>query len=90
MDEIKKLLNQSQQRAGLLAVISGVLETTSCEVTKQSIANSLTRIFSQYVVDDEIERITLMIMKDALEATKNNVEAQMKEMMNQINDILKN
>lgn len=89
MNQIEKLLNQTHQRAGLLAVIAGVVQTTSCSVTKKSIANSLKRIFSEYVVDDDIENLTKLAVKEALEED-NNEKDQVKEMMDQIMNILKN
>ena len=89
MNEIEKLLNKGHQRAGLLAVLTGVLQTSSCEATKKSIISTLEHIFDEYPVDDTIERLTIMTMKDASDK-EDDREAQMKEMFDKIMDILKN
>jgi hypothetical protein len=89
MNEIEKLLNKGHQRAGLLAVLTGVLQTSSCETTKKSIIQTLERIFSDYPVDDFIEQVTVMTMKETSDK-EDDREAQTKEMFDKIMSILKN
>ena len=89
MNELLELLNKGHQRAGLLAVLTGVLQTSSCEATKKSIANTLKHIFDEYSVNDDIERMTKCVMEEVL-SKKDEGEDEMKTIMDQIMDILKN
>ena len=89
MNEIEKLLNKGHQRAGLLAVLTGVLQTSNCEATKKSIIQTLERIFSDYPVDDFIEQVTVVTMKETSDK-EDDREAQTKEMFDKIMSILKN
>lgn len=59
MEELfKELLNQKRQRAGLLAVITGVFMTSQDEDTKRTMAAVLDTVFEDHPVGDEIEKIT--------------------------------
>jgi hypothetical protein len=90
MNEIEKILNKGHQRAGLLAVITGILQTTSCDATKKSIINTLEHIFDEYPVGDTIEKVTVLTMKAEVEDKEDTSEANMKAMFDQIMYILKN
>lgn len=57
-DVFQVLINQKRQRAGLLAVINGVLMTTEDEDTKRTIAVVVDKIFKDHPVEDDIEKIT--------------------------------
>ena len=90
MNEIEKILNKGHQRAGLLAVVTGVLQTSSCEATKKSIAGTLKHIFEDYSVNDDIERMTKRAMNEVLDQKEDTSEADIKAMFDQIMDMLKN
>ena len=90
MNEIEKILNKGHQRAGLLAVVTGVLQTSSCEATKKSIAGTLKHIFEDYSVNDDIERMTKRAMNEILDQKEDTSEADVKAMFDQIMDMLKN
>ena len=90
MNEIEKILNKGHQRAGLLAVVTGVLQTSSCEATKKSIAGTLKHIFEDYSVNDDIERMTKRAMNEVLDQKEDTSEADVKAMFDQIMDMLKN
>ena len=90
MNEIEKILNKGHQRAGLLAVVTGVLQTSSCEATKKSIAGTLKHIFEDYSVNDDIERMTKRAMNEVLDQKEDTSEAGVKAMFDQIMDMLKN
>jgi hypothetical protein len=89
MDELNKLTNQGRQRAGLLAVIVGVFMSSEDENTKRTMAIVLNQVFEDYPVGDDVEKMTKSAMMDAL-GKVNDHEAQMKEMLDQINNILRN
>jgi hypothetical protein len=89
MDEFLELVNKGHQRAGLLAIITGVLQTSDCEATKRSIANTLKHIFDEYSVNDAIERMTKRTMDEVLNQ-KDDTEDQLKGMLEQLREILKN
>ena len=89
MNPLEKISNQIHQRAGLLAVVTGIFQTCECEATVQSMASTLKHILSEYPVDDFIEKITITSMEDALKTNKVSYEEQMKEMMDKISEILK-
>ena len=89
MKGLEDILNKVHQRAGLLAVITGVLQTSSCEVTKKLIASTLKHIFDEYSVNDDIERMTKRAMNEVLEQKEDSVEDHMKEMLEQLKEILK-
>ena len=90
MNEIEKILNKGHQRAGLLAIVTGVLQTSSCEATKKSIAGTLKHIFEDYSVNDDIERMTKRAMNEILDQKEDTSEADVKAMFDQIMDMLKN
>ena len=90
MNEIEKILNKGHQRAGLLAILTGVLQTSSCEATKKSIAGTLKHIFEDYSVNDDIERMTKRAMNEILDQKEDTSEADVKAMFDQIMDMLKN
>jgi hypothetical protein len=59
MDDVfQVLLNQKRQRAGLLAVITGVLMTSEDEDTKRVVAAVVDAVFKDHPVGDDIEKIT--------------------------------
>ena len=87
MNEIEKIVNKGHQRAGLLAVITGILQTSSCEATKKSIIGTLEHIFADYPVGDDVEKMTKRAM--ALDQ-KNDAEDKMEEMLKKLMDMLKN
>jgi hypothetical protein len=89
MDEFLELVNKGHQRAGLLAIITGVLQTSDCEATKRSVANTLKHIFDEYSVNDAIERMTKRTMDEVLNQ-KDDTEDQLKGMLDQLREILKN
>jgi len=89
MNPLEKISNQIHQRAGLLAVITGVFQTCECEATVRSMASTLKHVFSEYPVDDFMERAALTSIDDALNSNKESLEDHMKKMMDKINEILK-
>ena len=89
MNPLEEFLNKGHQRAGLLAIITGVLQTSDCEATKRSIANTLKHIFDEYSVNDAIERMTKRTMDEVLNQ-KDDTEDQLKGMLEQLREILKN
>ena len=52
------MITKGTQRAGLLAIITGVFMTSQDEDTKRTMAAVLDRIFKDHPVEDEIEKIT--------------------------------
>jgi uncharacterized phage protein gp47/JayE len=90
MDELLELLNKGHQRAGLLAVLTGILQTSSCEATKKSIIGTLELVFSDYPVGDTVEKMTKLAMKEVVEDKKDTSEADVKAMFDQIMEMLKN
>ena len=90
MNEIEKILNKGHQRAGLLAIVTGVLQTSGCEATKKSIASTLKHIFDEHSVGDDIERMTKRAMNEVLDQKEDTSEADVKAMFDQIMDMLKN
>jgi len=89
MNEIEKILNKGHQRAGLLAVITGVLQTSSCASTKKSIASTLKYIFDEYSVNDDIERMTKRAMNEVLDQKEDTSEVDLKAMLDQLREMLK-
>ena len=89
MKGLEDILNKVHQRAGLLAIMTGVLQTSSCEATKKSIAETLKHIFEEYPVNDDIERMTKRVMNEVLEQKEDSVEDHMKEMLERLKEILK-
>jgi hypothetical protein len=89
MKGLEDILNKVHQRAGLLAIITGVLQTSSCEATKKSIAGTLKHIFDEYSVGDDIERMTKRAMNEVLDQKEDSVEDHMKEMLERLREILK-
>jgi hypothetical protein len=57
-DLFEGLINQGKQRAGLLAVITGVFMTSDDESTKRVMATVLNNVFEEHPVGDDIEKIT--------------------------------
>ena len=57
-DLLKELINQKRQRAGLLAVVTGVFMTSEDEDTKRTMAEVLDHVFKDHPVGDDIEKIT--------------------------------
>ena len=89
MNPLEEILNKTHQRAGLLAVITGVLQTSECEATIRSISSTLEHIFKEYPVGDELEKRTIETMDEARDPDQINYSAQMKRMFEQIGEILK-
>ena len=89
MSPLEKIQNQIHQRAGLLAVLTGVFQTCECEVTVRTIASTLEHIFSEYPVGDSIEKITVVSMNDALNSDKEKLKDQIESMMTKLSEILK-
>jgi len=89
MNEIEKILNKAHQRAGLLAVLTGVLQTSDCEATKKSIAQTLEHIFSEFSVDDDVEKFTKRAMNEVLDQKEDSFEDQMEKMLNMMREALK-
>jgi len=89
MNSLEKILNRSHQRAGLLAVITGILQTSECEATIRSISSTLEHIFKEYPVGDDIEKITVEAMNEARDPDQIDYSAQMRQMFEQIREILK-
>ena len=88
--EVKDIVNKGHQRAGLLAVVTGVLQTSDCEATKKSITSTLEHIFSDYPVGDAVERMTKLAMKEVLDQKEDTSEADLKAMLDQLREMLKN
>ena len=88
MNEIEKILNKGHQRAGLLAILTGVLQTSGCEATKKSIAGTLKHVFDEYPVEDDIERMTKRAMNEVLEQ-KDEQTDPIKEMLEHLRSLLK-
>jgi hypothetical protein len=88
LNELQEFLNKGHQRAGLLAIMAGVLQTSSCDATKKSIAGTLKHIFDEYSVGDDIERMTKRAMNEVLDQ-KDDQEDQMKVMFERLRDLLK-
>ena len=87
--EVKDIVNKGHQRAGLLAIMSGVLQTSKCEATKKSIAGTLKHIFEEYSVNDDIERMTKRAMNEVLDQKEDTSEVDLKAMFDEIRDMLK-
>jgi hypothetical protein len=64
------LLASSKQRAGALAILSGVLITTECEITKMMVANHILKVISDLPVGDEIEQRMITAANEALNSDK--------------------
>lgn len=88
MDPLQKLKNEAHQRAGLLAIITGIFTTYDDPALKASIASVLKDIFKNYPVGDMVEKLTLMSMGDFVNSDPDDMEDQMDKMMKDINDIL--
>ena len=89
MNPLEEILNKTHQRAGLLAVITGILQTSECEATTRSIISTLEHIFKEYPVGDEIEKRTIEAMDEARDPDRIDYSAQMRQMFEHINEILK-
>jgi hypothetical protein len=89
MNEIEKILNKAHQRAGLLAVVTGILQTSDCESTKKAIAQTLKHIFSEFSVDDDVEKFTKRAMNEVLSKKEDSFEDHMKEMLDMMREALK-
>jgi len=89
MNEIEKILNKGHQRAGLLAVVTGILQTSDCKATTKSITSTLELVFSDYPVGDTVEKMTKLAMKEVVEDKEDTSEADMKAMLDQIREMLK-
>ena len=84
MKELDLLITKASQRAGLLAVITGVFMTSEDEDTKRTMAAVLDQIFKDYPVDDEIEKITKsQIQKYLVEEEKDPLREMFKIMFYQ-------
>ena len=83
-DLLKELINQKRQRAGLLAVVTGVFMTSEDEDTKRTMATVLDQIFKDHPVDDDIEKITKdQLQKYLDEEEKDPLREMLKNMFNQ-------
>ena len=83
-DLFKGLLNQGRQRAGLLAVITGVFMTSEDEDTKRTMATVLDIVFKEHPVGDEIENTTREQIKKYLAKKEEDPLREMfKNMFNQ-------
>lgn len=89
MNPLEEILNKTHQRAGLLAVVTGILQTSECEATIRSIISTLEHIFKEYPVGDEIEKRTIETMDEARDPDRIDYSAQMRQMFEHINEILK-
>ena len=89
MNPLEEILNKTHQRAGLLAVVTGILQTSECEATTRSIISTLEHIFKEYPVGDEIEKRTIETMDEARDPDRIDYSAQMRQMFEHINEILK-
>jgi len=87
--ELKDILNKGHQRAGLLAVVTGILQTSGCEATKKSIIGTLEHIFTDYPVGDDIERMTKRAMNEVLDQKEDTSELDLKAMLDQLREMLK-
>jgi RAB protein geranylgeranyltransferase component A len=86
---VEAIVNRAHQRAGLLAIITSILQTSSCETTKEAIIQTLKYIFSEYPVEDELEETTISTMNDTLKSKVDEAEEELKKMFDEILDILK-
>ena len=89
MGPLEKIQNQIHQRAGLLALITGVFQTCDDEIVVRSMASTLQHIFSEYPVEDFVEKMTVASMNDALNSDKEKLKDQIDSMMSKLNEILK-
>jgi hypothetical protein len=89
MNELLELLSKGHQRAGLLAVVTGILQTSDCEATKKSIIGTLEHIFADYPVGDAVERMTKLAMKEVVEDKEDTSEVDLKAMLDQLKEMLK-
>ena len=89
MNPLEEILNKTHQRAGLLAVVTGILQTSECEATTRSIISTLEHIFKEYPVGDEIEKRTIEAMDEVRDPDRIDYSAQMRQMFEHINEILK-
>ena len=87
--EVKDIVNKGHQRAGLLAILTGVLQTSGCEATKKSIASTLKHIFDEHSVGDDIERMTKRAMNEVLDQKEDTSELDLKAMLDQLREMLK-
>jgi outer membrane lipoprotein-sorting protein len=85
MEELfKELINQKRQRAGLLAVITGVFMTSQDEDTKRTMAVVLDNVFEEHPVGDDIEKITKdQIQKYLVEEEEDPLRELLRNMFNQ-------
>jgi hypothetical protein len=85
MEELfKELLNQKRQRAGLLAVITGVFMTSEDEDTKRTMAVVVDHVFKDHPVGDDIEKITRdQIQKYMVDKEEDPLREMLKNMFNQ-------
>lgn len=89
MNPLEKIQNQIHQRAGLLAVVTGIFQTCDDEALIRSLASTLKHVLSEYPVDDFIEKATKAAMDDALIKDRESLRDQVDKMMKHINEILK-
>jgi len=89
MNELEKMLNKGHQRAGLLAIITGTLQTTSCNSTKKSMASTLKHVFDQYPVGDDVEKMTRRGMDEVLDDKEDSAEDQLKSLIAMMREALK-
>lgn len=83
-DVFQVLINQKRQRAGLLAVINGVLMTTEDEDTKRVVAAVVDAVFKDHPVGDDIEKITKnQIQEYLVEKEEDPLRELLKNMFNQ-------
>lgn len=83
-DLFKGLLNQGRQRAGLLAVITGVFMTSDDESTKRTMATILDTVFKDHPVGDDIEKITKdQIQKYLVEEEEDPLREMLKRMFSE-------
>lgn len=84
MEELfKELINQKRQRAGLLAVITGVFMTSQDEDTKRTMATVLDNVFKEHPVGDDIEKITKdQIQKYLVEEEEDPLRELLRNMFN--------
>jgi hypothetical protein len=83
-DLLKELINQKRQRAGLLAVITGMFMTSEDEDTKRTMATVLEHVFKDHPVGDDIEKITRdQIQKYMVDKEEDPLREMLKNMFNQ-------
>lgn len=83
-DVFQVLLNQKRQRAGLLAVITGVLMTSEDEDTKRVVAAVVDAVFKDHPVGDDIEKITKnQIQEYLVEKEEDPLRELLRNMFNQ-------